>query len=442
MSHRLPAALCGATLCLVAWSTASAQLPPQHAVIATKLTGTPVTQLLDVNLKTGKFLRLGRFQNDDRPPLALRVDPLSRDLLLAVGLAGGKSRILRIGLRGGKIVSVRQLADVTGPATDLAVPYPGDVFVGLDGTKGGLVHIPRNGGTAKQVLNAPRVAGINVLSISNAEVWLAESGTSTTPAQMRLYNTYSGRVSGPYKLASISPPQLTGIGELPGSIPTHVVADAKGQVWQTRVFQSPVKLPISPALPAGGTRALRVDLGSTGLVLGGTAHPYLESFKSWVLTPQKWLRVAGPFPGDPVSFDITGLSVARAALFGKSCSPAGKPPEIYTGGTPPTLGNQRFLLQTRGVPNSPAFLALGVSDQTYMRIPLPWSLPGGGCPLIVAADVLLLLKTDSTGFARQSLPVPNQASLSGAVFFGQWVHPLSGGTLLATTAGMALHVFP
>lgn len=437
MIRRLHTAL----LALVAWP-APAQLPPHHAVVATKLPGTPATQLLDVDLATGKVVPLGRFQDDDRPPLALCVDLLSRDLVLAVGLAGGASRILRIGVRSGKIVSVRRLADVSGIATDLAVPYPGDVFIGLDGANGGLVHIPRNGGTARQVLNAPRVAGINVLGISNAEVWLAESGTSTTPAQMRLYNTYSGSVSGPYKLASISPPQLTGIGELPGAIPTHVVADAKGQVWQTRVFQSPVKLPISPALPAGGSRALRVDLGSTGLVLGGTAHPFLESFKSWVLTPQKWLRVAGPFPGDPVSFDITGLSVALAALFGKRCSPAaGKPPEIYTGGTPPTLGNQRFSLQTRGEPNSPAFLALGASDQAYMGNPLPWALPGGGCPLIVAADVLLLLKTDSFGFARQPLPVPNQASLNGAVFFGQWVHPLAGGTRFATTDAIALHVF-
>ena len=84
MFRRPYATLCTALLGLIAWPS-PAQLPPLHAVVATKLTGTPATQLLDVDLTSGKVVRLGRFQDDDRPPLALRVDPLSRDLLLAVG---------------------------------------------------------------------------------------------------------------------------------------------------------------------------------------------------------------------------------------------------------------------------------------------------------------------------------------------------------------------
>ena len=93
------------------------------------------------------------------------------------------------------------------------------------------------------------------------------------------------------------------------------------------------------------------------------------------------------------------------------------------------------------MPGSSVLLVLGASDDVWLGTPLPLTLPGGGCPLVVAGDVLFPATVDASGFARQPLPIPNIAALSGVVLYVQWVHVLGGGALASTDA-YALHVFP
>jgi Ca2+-transporting ATPase len=63
---------------------------------------------------------LAGFPHDDKAPLALRIDPVDRDVILAVD-AGGSSRILRLGIRGAMVVRSSDLADVAGSVTDIVL---------------------------------------------------------------------------------------------------------------------------------------------------------------------------------------------------------------------------------------------------------------------------------------------------------------------------------
>ena len=94
------------------------------------------------------------------------------------------------------------------------------------------------------------------------------------------------------------------------------------------------------------------------------------------------------------------------------------------------------------IPQTSAILVLGTSDQAFFGIPLPAALPGGGCELLVAADIVALsLMTNAQGSATQPLPIPANSGLNGQIVFAQWIH-LIGGPLIAATDSFALHVFP
>lgn len=417
-----------------------AQLPADHAAIASAFAGTPATRLFTVDLVAGTSTPLARFSQDQWPPLALRVDPVNRDLLLAVDV-GGSSRVLRLGVSGSAVTRVRVLADVPGLVADMAVTYPGDLAVGVGGAQGGLFLVPRNGGAATPLLAVPRIAGTTTVSYVSSELWLAESGDANTPAQIRMVDTRSGRTVGPNPMPGIQPPTLTGIADLLTSNPTHVLSTASGEVWLSTFPQPPVRLLLSPALPPGATRQVRIMGAGTGLALGGVVFPFLQSFQAYNTNPQAWIPVAAPLPGDPVTFDVAASRFPQVALFGERCSPSGTAPAFYTQGGFPRLGNSAFGLSTTGAPGTLVFLALGTSDQQYLGTLLPATLPAGGCPLLVAPQVTLSAVTNAMGLAVQPLPVPASQSLVGAVFFGQWIH-LLGGPLIATTDAMALHVYP
>ncbi len=425
---------------LLAMGAARSQLPGGHGVIATALPATPATQLLVVDLATGTVTPLSRFTHDDLPPLALRVDFVNRDVLLAVDL-GGATRILRLGISGAVVTRVRVLADVPGSTTDIVVTYPGDLTASVGGPQGGLLHVPRNGGAGTPSLTAPRIAGTSTLSNYNSEVWIAESGTGGTPAQLRMFDTRTGLTAGPYPQPAIQPPTLTGIADLLTSIPTHVLSTTNGEVWRSIPQQSVIRLPITPALPAGGTRAVRVAMDDTGFVLGGAVDPFLRSFDAYNTAPQTWNVIAGPLPGDPVAFDISQPPGPLIVQFGERCSPSSTAPALYTQGGYPKLGNANFGLTTTGIPQIPVILALGLSDQQYFGLSLPLELQGGGCELLVSPDVALVMTTNQMGMVSRQIPIPSTPVLNGIIVFAQWIH-LNGGPLIAATDAMALHVYP
>ena len=76
---------------------------------------------------------------------------------------------------------------------------------------------------------------------------------------------------------------------------------------------------------------------------------------------------------------------------------------------------------TRVPANSVALIDLGVSDQHWYGLPLPFDLtPIGmtGCRQLVSTEVVTALPT-GTGTAVLTLGVPNDAALLGATFYTQ-----------------------
>ena len=127
-SHTPTRVRLAATFFALATATVSfAQIPAEHAVVLTEQTVSPRSLLLDVDLKTGKFTPMGRFGLDGLPPLAVRHDPVNRDLIVAIRWPTG-SRILRLKYSGTKLASQRVIADVSGQVTDMVLALSDQIF--------------------------------------------------------------------------------------------------------------------------------------------------------------------------------------------------------------------------------------------------------------------------------------------------------------------------
>jgi len=87
-----------------------------------------------------------------------------------------------------------------------------------------------------------------------------------------------------------------------------------------------------------------------------------------------------------------------------------------------------------------AALATGFSDQVYSGLPLPLTLPGTGCDLLMSADLLDLALTDGSGAASLSLTMPASASFVGTELYHQWVvfDPANALGLVLSNGGISL----
>lgn len=118
-----------------------------------------------------------------------------------------------------------------------------------------------------------------------------------------------------------------------------------------------------------------------------------------------------------------------------------KPPTRQCSGISFTVLGQPTLGQTLTFHGAPAYnwgmtwatlvVALGVSEQAYLGVPLPVRLPlhpsAGGCWVMVSPDILLKTKITggvvTLGYAEVSVPVPNVAAMVGLSFYAQgWHH--------------------
>ncbi|MFQ5506392.1 MAG: hypothetical protein ACE5F1_16605 [Planctomycetota bacterium] len=416
-----------------------AQTSSSRALVATRRTSQPLTRLLDVDLTTGKVSLLGRFSNDKFPPLALTLDDVNRDSILAVQ-TGALSRVLRLSLQGTRITGEKTLADVKGKISSIRIADRGAVFASVEGAAGGVFRIERNGSTPAVVASLPRISALTPQGGFYSKVaWLAESGSKTPVVNpgFRLFDLNTGRtVNGPHVFQW--PTQgLTGIAELATALIRHYLTDDSGQLLLSVMLAKPSVMPLTPKLPAGGTRALRVGLQQEAIVLGGASHPYLES-AGWSSFPGKWKTLAGPLPGDPVDFELVPRGGAGLIVFERSCARTPpRPPGMGSSGFP-RLGNQSFELHARsGSLSAPIVLLLGISDKSFLTLPLPLPLPGG-CKLHVSAEISLPTATNGSGFARMPLPVPSQSIFARRILFAQWLEPRTAG--FALSEPVALHL--
>lgn len=416
-----------------------AQIGPGHAVVATATTGTPATVLLDVDLNTGGVQPLGRFPSDHLPPLAVAIDDLDRELLLVVD-AGATSRLLRLHLAGSTIAGERVLGDVVGRLTQVAVEAGGDYLMAVTGASGGLVRMPRWGGPPAPVLASAWTTALSDTRQTLAYAAIAQSGADGPPvrdAQVGVLVLPSGAYTiGPTMLTGYRPRTITGIVDLPTGLVRHALAHDDGTISLFELGIGTRPLGVTPVLPPGATIAMKDGPNAYDpIVLGNAAHPFLKTFSAFG-APAVWRTLAGPFPGDPVDFDLAPDRGARAEAFGRAC---GKPvPMQVSWSGLPQLGNPSFQLSlSRAVPLLPAGLVLGASDQRHGTIPLPVPLPGA-CALFVSVDLAFTTSADASGNVMQPLPIPADPALNGLLVFGEWVQLVSGAIL--TSPGIALEL--
>ena len=417
-------------------SQLAAQIAPSELVVATRLFGDQATQLLRADPLTGDFGPLGRFPSDNFPPLAIVVDPVNRDLIVAVDL-GGSSRLLRLTLRGDAFVSERTLVEMQGEITDMIIAQAGDVFLTIGGDQGGLYRVPRSGGEASLVADLPRATVVGRFRGFADQLLVIQSGKPGQPAidpQITRLNLRDGHTE-TNVLIDHRPFQITGMSDQPTAVVQQLISQEDGSMAITRFFGLPEPLAISPILPPGSAVAMNgasdFSAGSN-LVLGGAAHPFLKTFHLYGPDPFVWENMVGPLPGDPVDFSQPSFGTAIDVEYGEAC---GTDTPLRMLASQPFLGNSLFRINLfNGLPDAPAFLALGLRDQHGI---LPLTLPSG-CDLQVFPDLVLPRPTDASGTAEQIIPIPNDPALAGIIFFAQWFQ--DAGVPFASSAAIAVQI--
>lgn len=412
--------------CLFA-DPAPTQAGADHVVVITRTTSPAASALFDADLATGAIQPLARFSLDRFPPLAVAVDGVNRDVVVALQTPIGTSVLVRLRVRGTAIIQEQSLGDVPGIVQALAQALDGDW---VSTTTTGIYATARNGSVPRTIAFHTNATAIETFGMASAQAVIAQSGTTTSDPQVRWIDLTSGRtIAGPWVYVGHTPPGITGVADLPTGASRQVLSQTDGTIAMSVNFANPTTLPLTPALPPGATTAMHVR-GIEGTVLGDSAHPFLKSFQA--LGGTQWTILAGPIPGDPVDFAFRPEPVAATVPFARAC--ASMQLGERSGGGPPRLGSTTFGLElTHGLSSAPAFLLLGASDVRFGALRLPATLPGG-CQALASAEVVLATMTSGFGDAALTIGVPNQSSLLGGIAYCQWMQ-VRGAALDTSNAG-------
>ncbi len=415
--------------------SAASQLSPEHLVVATRLAGSPATQLLQVDPATGGVQTIGRFASDSLPPLVVEIDPINRDLLVALD-AGGRTRIVRLELRGLSVASERLVTETDMLASDIEVGMGGDVFLTYGTAAGGLYRLSRYGGAPTLVALLPRTDAIVGYRQPGRVIRVFQSGDAGPPVvdpQVVEFDIGTGNLRF-FRLNGHRPLSVADVHEDPTTIGRHLLFHDDGTAALSSALQTPVPLQVTPALPPGGTVAAAGEFFEAYIV-GNASHPFVKTVDWFALSPT-WTIVAGPLPGDPVDMDFSTAEYAFTVPFGAGCGQM--PPLRLSALGTPRLGNDQFEIRlNNGVPGRAAIFVLGVDDFEILGRPLPFRTPSG-CDLLVSTEILLGHVVDAAGGAAQRVPIPTDPRLIGGIVFVQWLH--ESFVPFQTTDAMALQL--
>ena len=256
-------------------ASVTAQATDDRVVVITRTPAPALTTLLDVDLRTGASYTLNRFSLDTFAPLAVAVDGVNRDVIVALQSPANASVLVRLRVAGSSIVQQQALGDVPGAVTALAQARGGQWIATTDA---GVFTTERNGGVARLLAALPRASAVETFGLGSHQAVLAQSGSATADPAVRWLDLDSGQtIAGPWVYPGHTPRGFTGVGDLPTGQSRQVVGQDDGTVAVSVNFANPVPLSLAPALPAGATVAVRVR-GLEGVALGNSAHPVLKSF--------------------------------------------------------------------------------------------------------------------------------------------------------------------
>ncbi|MCA8954002.1 MAG: LamG domain-containing protein [Planctomycetes bacterium] len=167
-----------------------------------------------------------------------------------------------------------------------------------------------------------------------------------------------------------------------------------------------------------------VDASDAGLAGVGVGAGYWTAisapYGSNAHMNQVWLTPTGPnkIVLDDLRFGSSWESVTHLA-FGPSCG------GLAIGRTGrPSLGGT-YAVTLAGAPSAAlCVLTLGLGNQSWSGLPLPFALSGiggpAGCFLLTSSDVSVITFANAGGAASVSLSSPNNASLYGFTYYGQY----------------------
>ena len=415
-------------------AAAVGQVPTDTTVVLTETVGGPRSLLVAVS-SAGAMTTFGRFPSDALPPLAVALDPIDRQVVVAVDLGGGTSRLLRL-LPGagtafaGEVV----LADVPGRCEQLSVAGEWLLAV-VGGGSGGVYRLPRRGGSALRTVTLPQACALLAFGSSDVAIVLW-SGATPTPSAPGLVHvdTATGQVLfGPFAFQNRIGARPTGLIDLPTALSRQLIAFADGTYWlHVGGLGDPTAVPMNPQPPPGGAVAFFPDGSSAfaGIAVGGAALPALYRADS----SGNASLIAFPLPGAPVDFAPPLPAFPQVLPFGDACGP--QPLQLVLGVMgPPQVGNTSFDVRVgNALPLQLAFFVAGADDVLGGALPLPVL----GCPLHVSPDSIDFVVTNAGGLGIKTLPIPNVAALASAMLFAQWAQFTPGG--LSASSAMAIQV--
>jgi hypothetical protein len=132
------------------------------------------------------------------------------------------------------------------------------------------------------------------------------------------------------------------------------------------------------------------------------------------------------FPGSPAtSFNMSGLKLRfnfaplEMIEFGGGCSGSNNiVADLGSVGTP-QIGQTIAITASQTITNTVGVFVFGFSRTEYAGNSLPQAL-GGGCELLVAADILEAYATPSSGIVGTSITIPNDPTLQGVTLYTQF----------------------
>lgn len=418
------------------------QANPDRVLVLVQRPSAPTAAMHEVDVASGITVPLPGFPSDNLLPLAIAIDPATREPALALAF-GASSRLVRVHVRGSQVVGETVLATVPGTVVGMMYPSVGDLFVATEdpiGGQSGLWRVPRHGGAGALVWSASGISALSDPVILPGKYWTARDQTPALPVLDAFLDANPGAVAaGPYAVQWLPNTRLTGVHEFWHGGRVQMFSDTLGRVHTVRFPNWAATwqlVPLQPTIQPGGARRLKGGPDGRVLVLGGSVDPTLKSFpQTTPLAVVPVTVVGGPFLGDPVDFAVVASSDARSVRFGAPClAPAGS--TAIALGTP-ELGSATFAVQQQnGLPNTWTLFVAGWSERSFFGAPLPLLL--GTCHLLVSAETVLVQFTDGVGTATHPLPIPLAPALAGQIAYVQWWQELQAPR---SSNALALHLF-